>query len=427
MHPLFYFCIIMKIKSLLLLLLIANYSIAQQQIKKVLFIGNSYTAVNDLPALLSNVAQSAGDSVIYESNCIGGYTFQLHSTNATTLQKINQGDFDFVVLQEQSQLPSFPISQVQTSVYPYAKTLDSLINLANSCTETVFYMTWGRKNGDASNCPNWPPVCTYSGMDSLLRLRYQDMASTNNALVSPVGAVWRYIRDNYPNIELYSADESHPSLAGSYAAACTFYSILFRKDPTGITFSSTLDSTDASSIRNAAKLVAFDSLSFWNVGNYDIDVNFTYSYFSSTGVIFMNETQNCDSILWDFGDGQQSNAGTPIHIYQQGGSYTVTLVGYRCNETDTFILQVPTIQAGLNENQKNEIRISNISKSGLISLEGDMQDIQRIDIINPEGKIIYSTRNISNTIPLINNNSGMYLLNIHYENFIRPIKFLYSK
>jgi len=427
MHPLFYFCIIMKLKSLLLLLLVANYSMAQQQIKKVLFIGNSYTAVNDLPALLSNVAQSAGDSVIYESNCIGGYTFQLHSTNATTLQKINQGDFDFVVLQEQSQLPSFPISQVQTSVYPYAKTLDSLINLANSCTETVFYMTWGRKNGDASNCPNWPPVCTYSGMDSLLRLRYQDMANTNNALVSPVGAVWRYIRDNYPNTELYSADESHPSLAGSYAAACTFYSILFRKDPTGITFSSTLDSTDASSIRNAAKLVAFDSLSFWNVGNYDIDVNFTYSYFSSTGVIFMNETQNCDSILWDFGDGQQSNAGTPIHIYQQGGTYTVTLVGYRCNETDTFMLQVPTIQSGLNENEKNEIRITNISKSGIITLEGNIQDVQRVEILSAEGKIIYSSNSISNTIPFNCNNSGMYLLNIHYENFIRPIKFVFSK
>ncbi|MFM2156513.1 MAG: hypothetical protein RL516_1262 [Bacteroidota bacterium] len=417
----------MKIKSLFLLFLIANYSIAQPQLKKVLFVGNSYTAVNDLPALLSSVAQSAGDSVIYESNCIGGYTLQLHSTNATTLQKIAQGDFDFVVLQEQSQLPSFPTSQVQSSVYPYAKTLDSLINLANSCTETVFYMTWGRKNGDASNCPNWPPVCTYTGMDSLLRLRYEDMASTNNAVVSPVGAVWRYIRNNHPSIELYSADESHPSIAGSYAAACTFYSILFRKDPTAITFASTLDSISASTIRNVAKLVAYDSLSFWNVGDYDVDVNFSYSYFSSTGIIFMNQTQNCDSILWDFGDGQQSNAGTPIHIYQQGGTYTVTLVGYRCNETDTFILQVPTIQSGLNENEKNEIHIANISKSGIITLEGNLQDVRRVEILNQEGKLIYTSNNISNTIPLISNNSGMYLLNIHYENFIRPTKFVFSK
>ncbi len=427
MHPLFYFCIVMKIKSLLLLLLVANYSIAQQQIKKVLFIGNSYTYVNDLPALLSNVAQSAGDSVIYDSNCIGGSTLQLHSTNSTTLQKIAQGNFDFVVLQEQSQLPSFPLSQVQTSVYPYAITLDSLINVANSCTETVFYMTWGRKNGDASNCPNWPPVCTYSGMDSLLRLRYMQMANNNNAIISPVGAVWRHIRNNYPNIELYNADESHPSLEGSYAAACTFYSILFRKNPSQISFISTLDSTDASNIRNAAKLVAYDSLNFWNVGNYDMNVNFTYTYGSSTGIILMNQSTNYDSVLWDFGDGNQSTAGSPIHVYQQGGTYTITLVGYRCNETDTFSLQVSTIQSGLSENQKNEIRISNISKSGLVTLEGDLHDVQKIDIINPEGKIIFSTCNSSNTIPLISTNSGIYLMNIHYENFIRPIKFVFSK
>ncbi len=417
----------MKIKSLFLLLLITNCAIAQQQIKKVLFIGNSYTYVNDLPALLSNAAQSTGDSVIYDSNCIGGYTFQLHSTNATTLQKIAQGNFDFVVLQEQSQLPSFPISQVQSSVYPYAKTLDSLINVANPCTETVFYMTWGRKNGDASNCPNWPPICTYSGMDSLLRMRYENMANTNSALVSPVGAVWRYIRNNFPGIELYSADESHPSLAGSYAAACTFYSIVFRKDPTAITFASTLDSTDAANIRNAAKLVTYDSLGFWNVGDYDVDVDFSYSYFSSTGIIFMNQTQNCDSILWDFGDGQQSNAGTPIHIYQQGGTYTVTLVGYRCNETDTFTLQVSTIQSGLYENQNNEVHISNISKSGIINLEGSLHEVKRVEIINPEGKIIYSSSSINNTIPLNANSNGMYLLNIHYENFIRPIKFVFSR
>jgi len=417
----------MKIKGLLILLLAANLADAQQLIKKVLFIGNSYTYVNDLPLLLSNAAQSVGDSVIYDSNCIGGSTLQLHSTNSTTLQKIAQGDFDFVVLQEQSQLPSFPISQVQSSVYPYAQQLDSLINDANSCTETVFYMTWGRKNGDASNCPNWPPVCTYSGMDSLLRLRYMQMANDNNAIISPVGAVWRHIRNNYPNIELYNADESHPSLEGSYAAACTFYSILFRKNPSQISFVSTLDSTEASNIRNAAKLVVYDSLNFWNVGNYDMNVNFTYTYGSSTGIILLNQSTNYDSVRWDFGDGNQSTAGSPIHVYQQGGTYTITLVGYRCNETDTFSLQVSTIQSGLSENKKNEIRISNISKSGLVMLEGDLHDVQKIDIINPEGKIIFSTCTISNTIPLISNNSGMYLMNIHYENFIRPIKFVFSK
>lgn len=71
----------------------------------------------------------------------------------------------------------------------------------------------GKKEGDAGNCPFWPPVCTYSGMDSLLNLRYRMMAEDNDALLSPVGQVWHYIRDNHPEIELYNADMSHPSSA----------------------------------------------------------------------------------------------------------------------------------------------------------------------------------------------------------------------
>ena len=413
----------MKLKLLILLLLIANYSIAQQQIKKVLFIGNSYTYVNDLPALLSSVAQSTGDSVIYDSNCIGGYTFQLHSTNATTLQKIAQGNFDFVVLQEQSQLPSFPISQVQSSVYPYAKTLDSLINVANPCTETVFYMTWGRKNGDASNCPNWPPICTYSGMDSLLRMRYEYMANANSALVSPVGAVWRYIRNNFPAIELYSADESHPSLAGSYAAACTFYSIIFRKDPTSITFASTLDSTDAANIRNAAKLVAYDSLGFWNVGDYDMNVNFTYTMGSTTGVILMNQSTNCDSILWDFGDGTQSTTGSPIHVYQQFGNYTITLIGYHCNETDTFSLPINIGQVGINELKNNVISSVSISEDGQLIINGDLQSIKEVTIYNSTGELLYQNNYINNKIPLGNIANGMYILKARTEHATQSIKF----
>lgn len=91
-----------------------------------------------------------------------------------------------------SLLPS--ISQVETDVFPYAHYLDSVINFYNPCVETAFYMTWGRKNGDASNCSFWPPVCTYDGMDSLLNLRYRMMADSNASILSPVGAVWNYIR-----------------------------------------------------------------------------------------------------------------------------------------------------------------------------------------------------------------------------------------
>ncbi len=39
----------------------------------VLFVGNSFTFVNDLPAQISHVARSFGDKLVYNSSTIGGY------------------------------------------------------------------------------------------------------------------------------------------------------------------------------------------------------------------------------------------------------------------------------------------------------------------------------------------------------------------
>ncbi|MCF8295725.1 MAG: SGNH/GDSL hydrolase family protein, partial [Bacteroidales bacterium] len=147
-----------------LMFVLLAWSVSAQDSRKVLFLGNSYTYVNDLPQTAVALAASAGDQLTVDVNAPGGYTLQGHSTNQTSLDKIKLGGWDYVVLQEQSQLPSFPDFQVESEVFPYAQDLDSVINAFNECGETMFFMTWGRKNGDASNCANWPPVCTYEGM-----------------------------------------------------------------------------------------------------------------------------------------------------------------------------------------------------------------------------------------------------------------------
>src|SRR5512142_3202996 len=119
--------------------------------KKVLFLGNSYTNVNDLPGLTRQIAMSMDDNLEFSANTPGGCTFQMHWVNAMSLMYIQMGDWDYVVLQEQSQIPSFPQAEVDTLCFRYARKLDSLINVYSTCGETMFYMTWGRKNGDASN------------------------------------------------------------------------------------------------------------------------------------------------------------------------------------------------------------------------------------------------------------------------------------
>ena len=325
----------MKFILALFALACCTISNGQRTTKRVLFLGNSYTGVNNLPKMVADVTNSTGDSLIYGTNTPGGYTFKLHSTNATSLAKIALGNWDFVVLQEQSQHPSFPTSQVETDVFPYARFLDSLINAKNACAETVFYMTWGRKNGDASNCVSWPPVCTYAGMDDLLNVRYRMMADSNNAILSPVGAVWRYLRENYPSIELYQNDGSHPSVAGSYVAACCFYTVLFRNDPTTITFNSFLSITDAETIRTATKLIVYDSLLNWNVGAYDPLAKFTYNISNDNQVSFTNSSLNASNYTWDFGDGVTSANNNPIHNYFSTGTFTVQLIASKCGISDS--------------------------------------------------------------------------------------------
>ena len=264
-------------KKLLLLLIIPLLSFGQDNMQEdslsVLFIGNSYTASNNLPNIISSIASSMGDYLNTESSLIGGATLQNHTNNNNSNNLIMNGSWDYVVLQEQSQYPSFPLWQVEQDVFPYANQLSELINEYNDCGKTIFFMTWGRENGDQSNCPNWPPVCTYEGMDDLLRERYLIMANDNEAVVSPVGVVWRFIRDSKYNIDLYSPDESHPSFLGSYVAGVCFYTTLFQINPLEIPWNSDLgvSESNAELINEVVKMVVYDNLDEWNIESNDID------------------------------------------------------------------------------------------------------------------------------------------------------------
>lgn len=327
-----------------------SFSVLGQITKSVLFLGNSYTGVNNLPQMVADLATSTSDVLQFQSNTPGGYTFNGHSTNAISLSMIQNGGWDFVVLQEQSQLPSFPISQVQTDCFPYATLLDSLILAYIPCAETMFYMTWGRENGDNLNCPSWPPVCTYEGMDSLLRLRYEQMAVDNQAVLSPVGALWRYLRIHHPSIGLYAGDGSHPSLAGSYAAACSFYTAIFRKDPTLITTDLGVSMADALIIRNAAKAVVYDSLLAWHVGEYDPIADFSMNNLLNTNTVqFTNLSANATTFAWDFGNGNTSTDVNPMYTFPTAGMYLVTLIASHCGWTDTLVQEIILTTSGLSE------------------------------------------------------------------------------
>ena len=304
-----------------------------QQSLRVFFAGNSYTAVNELPDMVAEIARCMGDELVYASNTPGGCTFEMHCSN-TSMDKICQGGWDFVVLQEQSQLPAFPIEMVEEMVYPFAEQLVDSVYAFNPDGEAMFYMTWGRKNGDTEFGSMYPMMSTYEGMDSLLYARYMYMGEVNDASVCPVGRVWHYLRDNHSEIELYMPDESHPSLAGSYAAACAFYTMFFGRDPDSIAYDAGLGMKTASLIRSSVHHVVFDSLWKWQrpapnalpIGCHDVEISISPNPIIDEVLLRLPEGTKAKTYLFDIngrmiwckeslGETRFSLGGMPSGIY----------------------------------------------------------------------------------------------------------------
>lgn len=329
------------------------------QTSKVLFIGNSYTSANNLPEMTRQLALSLGDTLVVSSSAPGGVNFQGHTTNATTQNLIAQGGWDYVVLQEQSQLPSFPPGQVASDCYPYATALVDNIRTHSPCAEAVFYMTWGRENGDAQNCASWPPVCTYEGMQQRLRISYLQMAQDNSAECAPAGMAWKRVREEFPAINLYSPDGSHPSVAGSYLVACTMFSTFFRTSTVGATFTSSLDPATAATLQQVASTVVLDSLATWNIGINDPVALPEHVDLGAGQIAFSESSVNSTSNFWDLGDGNSSDQSAFTHTYAANGVYSVTYMAMDdCGRTDTSGFMVDVISAGIAALNKPSISIS---------------------------------------------------------------------
>jgi hypothetical protein len=180
----------------------------------VLFIGNSYTFVNDLPGLVSALAEAGGQKIKTDQETPGGCTLKRHVEEGKAAKLIAQELWDVVVLQEHSLGPIKDPQQMQA----YARQLDARIRARGA--KTVFYLTWARQNTPQTQ--------------ATLNKAYFAIARELHAEVAPVGMAWQRALTADPKLELHQKDHSHPTPQGSYLAACVFYGTLLGKSPEGL-------------------------------------------------------------------------------------------------------------------------------------------------------------------------------------------------
>lgn len=328
-----------------LLSVLIGMAVNAQDSISVLFIGNSYVYSNDLPGTLSQLATSLGKTTTVSSKVNGGYTFQNHTNDPQTYTAIHQQAWDVVVLQAQSQEPSFPFSQVTTNTLPYSTQLADSVKAANFCSNVMYFMTWGRQNGD----PQWDSINTFDKMNGRLHDAYMRFADSVDAMVSPVGVVWKYVRDNHPTIQLYVGDGSHPSPAGTYLAACTFYTGLFRSSPVGSTYLGGLDLATATILQEASAMI-LDSLDEFNLHPIEQPTQADFTMMSSGATVdFTSTSQFATEWNWNFGDGDISSIENPTHTYLSNGTYMIRLITSSVCNADTMQQSITINQLDLNE------------------------------------------------------------------------------
>ncbi len=178
---------------------------------RVLFIGNSYTFYNGMPALVEAMGQSAQSPRRLQVKAVtqGGATLEKMWEMRATRYAVSDSTWDVVVLQEQSTRPIHAPDRMHQAVAE----IDAAVRKTGA--RTMLYMTWSRRG--------------FAESQTAISEAYRTTAQTLSVDVAPVGLAWHKALAQDPALALYAPDGSHPSAAGSYLAACVLYLALLHQ------------------------------------------------------------------------------------------------------------------------------------------------------------------------------------------------------
>jgi hypothetical protein len=204
----------------------------QKPSNSILFIGNSFTQRNDLPGLIAGLAAAHDVAVEHRLISRGGASLRQHWNAGEAAKAIETGGYDFVVLQEQSTLPVKNADRMAENVRLFEQPI------RDAGAKMVLYMTWARQHSPEAQ--------------DVIAKAYQSIGKELQAIVVPAGLAWKTFLAKHDSPALHDKDQSHPTLAGSYLAACVFLKTLWELNPTGAVPPKGLDEADAKKLQAVA-------------------------------------------------------------------------------------------------------------------------------------------------------------------------------
>lgn len=186
-----------------------NFNLNSNKEFFVLFIGNSLTYTNNLPKLVTKTAKAKGISIITKMMAMPDYAISDHWNDGQVQKEISENHYDFVIIQQG----------------PSSQTVGREILIEYGGKYSVLC-----KNNHAKLCyfMVWPSLANYDTFDGVIK-NYGEASQFNDAILFPVGKVWKAHFDSTGNFDYYATDGFHPSKKGSIIAAEIIVEYLFFK------------------------------------------------------------------------------------------------------------------------------------------------------------------------------------------------------
>ncbi|MCW3121909.1 MAG: C-terminal target protein [Flavipsychrobacter sp.] len=387
---------------------------AQKDTTRVLFIGNSFTYVSDVPGLVKGLADKAGLNFEFTMHAPGGIsvgdkdqdTFA-HMYNPTVFRLISSGNWDYVVLQDNQGRfiygdKKFPDTSKSRVIEGHFKIRDS-VKQYNSCAHMVWFAGWAFKYG-------YPGIgATGAELIDNIYENYSYLKDTAGEIVAPIGIAWERAMATLPATDLWSPDSAHQSLAGSYLTASVLFSSIFRMDPQEIPFNGGLDSMTARTLRTIGYQKVTDSMASNNLATFTPELTITEN--------MLTAAPGYTSYKWLKNDSVIGTTTVNTFAVAASGCYQVMVTGSDLCEARSLEKCITVLAASHIAND-NGIKIYPVPAGNVINVDNVMNvgnlTGYKLSVVNMMGNVVKELNINSNHVAISTADMpvGNYFINI---------------
>ncbi len=401
----------MIMKKIILVIPVMLIAIGMQAQTKVLFLGNSFTYAYNIPGLFHSLATSAGISVFVDENAQSGMAvadeggITGHVNSSVSQAKIVSQKWDFVVVQDNQGDFANTIGYIPTNCTDANKILYNQIKANDSCTRIIYFAGWGPVGG----------VVNGDNTQTCVNRIYGNMLNLNNSIaheiVTPISKSWNTALNELPAVNLYYTDDVHPSLAGSYLAAATIFTTIFKINPVNLSYTGGVNAATAKSMRFIADSIVTEA-------TYFIATNLkTYTPTLSVAGNVLTVNGNFSSYQW-YKNGTAVGSNSSSYSAVASGNYQVAVTNSSGCSIRSLVIDM-TVTGIANETQEPvSLTVYPNPNNGLFTLHINTSNKENyiIEIRNILGQTIYNEKlnefsgNYSKQLDMREHGSGVYFV-----------------